>query len=97
MKKNHFILQPKVKPLIVEGRLSYNENVRCNNILRLKREIREEFSDLQGKTNLIGYRMEFYRTTEELRKCIEDIVHNNQCLPFLLYLFKEGQRRKDGD
>ena len=92
MWKNPFILQPKVKPILVEGRLSYNENVRCNNILRLRREIREEFQDLQGKVNLIGYRMEFYRTGRELQRRVAEIMNAKMGLPFLLFIFKEDKQ-----
>ena len=82
------ILKPRIKPILVEGRLSYNENVRCNNILRFKKEIREQFSDLQGKTNLISYRMEYYRTEEELKARLHEIISNKTGLPFLLFLQK---------
>ena len=95
MWKNPYIIQPKIKPIIIEGRLSYNENVRCNNILRFKKEIRQEFEDLQGKNHLIYYRMEYYRKYEELLKRIKEIINQELGLPFLLFLFKEGAIRTD--
>ena len=88
------IIKPKVKPIIVHGKLSYNENVRCNNILRFKKEIREEFDDLQGKNHLIGYSMEYYRTGNELLNRVSQIKNDNSGLPFLLFLFKEEVHKK---
>lgn len=89
MLKNPYVIRPKIKPIIVQGKLSYNENVRCNNILRFKKEIRNEFEDLQGKNNLISYRMEYYRIEGELLERINQIINQKIGLPFLLFLFKE--------
>lgn len=89
MLKNPYVIKPKIKPIIVHGKLSYNENVRCNNILRFKKEIRNEFDDLQGKNHLIAYRMEYYRNENELLNRINEIIKNKIGFPFLLFLFKE--------
>ena len=95
MYKNPYILQPKIKPIIAEGRLSYNENVRCNNILRFKKEIREEFEGLQGNNQLIGYRMEYYRNEEELQNRLTQVINDKIGLPFLLFLFKNDKGGKE--
>jgi len=95
MRKNPYAIQPKLKPLIVQGKLSYNENVRCNNILRLKKEIREEFFDLNGNHQLMSYRMEFYRTEAELQKRINEIILAKTGLPFLLFFYGEENKAKE--
>jgi len=94
MRHNPYVIQPKIKPLIVSGRLSYNENVRCNNILRFKKEIREEFSDLKGKANLISYRMEYFRSDKELYDRINQVIEAGIGLPFLLFLFREEKDQR---
>lgn len=89
MWENSYVIRPKIKPIVVQGRLSYNENVRCNNILRFKKEIRNEFEDLQGRNGLIAYRMEYYRNEDELLERINQIIKSKIGLPFLLFLFRE--------
>ena len=95
MCKNPYVIKPTIKPIIVKGKLSYNENVRCNNILRFKKEIRNEFDDLQGRNGLIAYRMEYYRIEEELLERVNQIIKEKIGIPFLLFLFKEDNSNNE--
>ena len=85
-------LKPKLRPdaIKVKGRLYYCVSDRSNTLIRLKRPIREEFSDLNGKDSLISYKMEYYKDSEEFRKRINELIKKGE-IPFLLNLYKDGK------
>ncbi len=85
------ILQPKIKPLISTGKLMYSDKYRSNCILALKKRIREEFDDLNKKSNLSHYQLEFYRTHTDFLNKVNEIVKNKEPIPFLLFIYKQQE------
>ena len=82
------LLKPKIRPICVKGNLYYCESDRGNSIIRLKKEIRNEFIENSKKD--IKYQMEYYRTKEEFRLRVDKLMENDK-LPFILFLF-EGEK-----
>ena len=79
-------LKPRIKPILVKGKLYYCEGDRSNSIIRLKREIRDEF--LENIRKNIKYQIEYYRTKQELKERMENLMNGDQ-LPFLLFLYRD--------
>ena len=86
-----YTLKPKPKPLIVKGKVSYNENSRAKNVIRLKKEVVDEFSDLKDFKRDIGYKLEYHRNFRTLEKRIGELK-NNGAMPFLLFLYEEKEK-----
>ena len=79
------LLKPRIKPILVRGSLYYCEGDRANSIIRLRKEIREEFLESMRKN--IKYQMEYYRTKEEFESRMKKLFDEGK-LPFLLLLYK---------
>ena len=86
------ILKPKKKPLIVKGAVSYSEAVRARNIIRLKKEVVNEFLDLKDREKSITYKLEYHRNFTKLKKRIEEINKNGDGIPFLLFIYAEREK-----
>ena len=82
------ILKANIKPIRIKGRLYYCYADRGNTLIRLKREIREIFSDFNEKDNLIEYTMEYYRSFEELFNRLNDFKEKG-IIPLLLNFYKK--------
>ena len=82
------LLKPRVKPILVNGNLYYCEGDRSNSIIRLRKEIRQEF--LEDMRKSVKYQMEYYRTKEEFQSRVKKLVDAGS-LPFLLFLY-EGEK-----
>ncbi|MBL7148267.1 MAG: hypothetical protein ISS82_05570 [Nanoarchaeota archaeon] len=82
------LLKPKVRPICVKGRLYYCEGDRANSVIRLRKEIRQEFLDHSRKN--IAYQMEYYRTKEEFKNRMDKLMEDN-ILPFIMFLFEEKE------
>ena len=83
------ILKPKPKPLIVNGTVSYSESCRARNVIRLKKEVVKEFSDLMEKEKNIGYILEYHRNFHKLNKRIQELAENGAGVPFLLFIYAD--------
>jgi hypothetical protein len=55
------------------------------NMIRLKKEILDEFMQLRDRRLKASYRMVFYRDPVELFLAMEKIMDANEDLPILLY------------
>src|SRR3989338_3430071 len=83
-----FAMIPACKrPLIVQGYLTYNDNVKCHNVLRFKKKLIDEFPDLK-RAGRILYTAEYWRTSQDLLERIEFITTKQQGVPVLLFLTK---------
>jgi len=78
------------RPLIVKGRLIYNEARRACSIIRFKTKILDEFPDLRSGN--WSYQLEHwkdYPTTIERLKEAQDCQEK---VPMLLFIYKESDR-----
>ena len=87
-----YTLKPKIKPLIVNGKLYYDETCRAKSLIRLKKEIVNEFEDLKEPTKSIGYKLEYHRNHKKLQKRIDEITKKEEGVPFLLFIYEEGKK-----
>ncbi len=78
------ILTPKINPLILNGSVYYNDKEHCNNIIRIKRDLIKEFSQLTDKGNSLSYQMELYRNTKEIIERIYELGKEGK-IPILLF------------
>lgn len=83
------VLQPKKSTLDIKGRISYTEADQAWNMIKLKKELLNEFSDLKEKRSKFAYQMLFYRTYAELEKLVKKMKKEESALPILLFLEKE--------
>lgn len=81
-------LAPK-KIIDVEGKLAYAEGFQSWNILRLKKEIVNEFPQLKEKRSNFSYKLIFCRNHEELLNHIKKLK-NDSVMPMLMWMYKES-------
>lgn len=81
-------LTPRNDKLELNGKVSYNESEQAWNVIRLRKPLLREFSDLKDKKNDIYYYIIFFRTFEELLKNVDEMNKKNHALPLLLFFYK---------
>jgi len=89
------ILQPSKNILDVKGKIAYTMSSRSWNMIRLKKEMLDEFPQLRDKRLKASYRMVFYRNPVELFLAVEKIMDNKEELPILLYFEQEWNQTKN--
>jgi len=78
------------KKIQVEGKVSYSESSQAWNIIKLKKELFEEFPQLKEKRASFSYRMEFFRDEEELDNFYKRFKGSKEkVMPILMFLYKE--------
>ena len=88
MEMNKRTLIPR-KIINIDGKIAYGEGFQSWNLIRLKKEIINEFPQLKEKRSSFSYKLIFHRTFEELLKEIKKLKNEN-VMPMLLWLCKEG-------
>jgi len=83
-------ITPQLRPLVVSGRLIYNEALRARSIIRLKRRFLEEFSQLHSNVNW-NYTLEYWRTPEKTIRRLQEAKRTGSGIPLLLYIYPEEQ------
>jgi len=85
------------KPLIprniidIQGKMIYCERDHSWNLIRLKKEILNEFYQLKEMRAKFSYHMLYYRTYEELEKTVKELKKkDNIPLPFLMFFYKDS-------
>jgi hypothetical protein len=77
----------------VEGKLIYCERDQAWNLLRLKKEVLNEFYQLKEMRSKFSYHMVYYRTYEELEKAVKELKKKGElALPFLVFLYKDEEK-----
>ena len=79
-------LSPR-KEITSEGRIAYSEGFGAWNVLRLKKELFEEFPELKEKGSKFCYEITYFRDSKELKKAMINL--EKEALPILLWLYKE--------
>jgi len=72
-----------------KGKLSYNESSQAWSIIRLKKELINEFPQLSEKRSSLSYHLMYCRDYEGFEKKVKELVKNKEVLPILLFLKKE--------
>jgi len=82
------LLAPK-KIIDIDGKLAYAEGFQSWNVLRLKKEIINEFPALKEKRSSFSYKLMFFRTFEDLRNTVNKLK-NEDVMPIMLWLYKDS-------
>ena len=83
------------KPLLprncidIDGKILYSEGDQAWNLIRLKKEVLNEFYQLKEKRLKFSYQMIYYRVYEDLEKAIKELKKQNKALPVILWLYQE--------
>ncbi|MBI2449630.1 hypothetical protein HYV49_05015 [Candidatus Pacearchaeota archaeon] len=83
------------KPLLprkcvdINGKILYSEGDQAWNLIRLKKDVLNEFYQLKEKRLKFSYQMIYYRVYEDLEKAIKGLKKQNKALPVLLWLYQE--------
>ena len=72
----------------LEGNIAYAEGFQAWNLIRLKKEIIDEFPQLREKRSKFKYRIVFHRTYEELLKAVKRLK-SDEVMPMLMFLYRE--------
>lgn len=86
------ILRPAQETLESKGRLSYSEGSQAWSIIKLKKELLQEFPQLREKRSSFSYRLMLFRSYKKMEKAIKEIQKKEQPLPLLLCFYKEPSR-----
>lgn len=84
------ILRPKKETIRVEGKISYEISRQSWDMIRLKKEIINEFPELREKRSRFSYQLIFYRDYKGLEKAIRKMKREGAPLPMFLFLKKES-------
>ena len=82
-------LQPKTI-IDIDGKLAYAEGFQSWNVIRLKKEIVDEFPQLKEKRSTFSYRLLFSRTYEDLLNAIKKLK-DEEVMPMILWMYKESE------
>ena len=85
------MIKPVIKPIAIQGKLSYLESLRAFAVIRLKRKIIDIFPQLQENQSWC-YHLEYPRSSIQAIKLIEEAGEN---VPFLLYIYPENEPRRN--
>ena len=85
------ILRPMRRAINAKGRIYYDPSNGSWSIIRLKKAIVNNFSDLTEKRSSFTYQMVFYQTPLELEKAVREMKKEDKPLPILLFLVKEQE------
>ncbi len=81
-------LSPMQQTLKVDGKLFYNEPSQAWSIIRLKKEMLQEFPQLKEKRDNFIYQMYLPRKYEDLKKMLNEMEKQKQTIPILMFLCK---------
>lgn len=84
-------LSPK-RIIDIDGKLAYSEGFQSWNLIRLKKEIVDEFPQLKEKRSAFSYRLMFFRTHEEILDTIKKLK-NEEVMPMILWMYKDLESR----
>jgi hypothetical protein len=74
-----------------EGKMHYSESSQAWNVLKLKKELFEEFPDLKQKRSAFSYELTYFRDLKEFEKMFKEIVKKDEkAKPILMWLYKES-------
>ena len=83
------ILRPIKKTIELIGKVSYDEHNGAWSIIRLRKQLINDFSDLKEKRSSFSYKALYYQSYLELEKAVREMKRRDHPLPILLFLVKE--------
>ena len=86
------ILKPVNDALVIQSRIWYNQNDGAWSIIRLKKNVINEFPILKEKRSNFFYKIIHHKTYDDLEKNIRKIKKNKDPVPILLFLYKEKEK-----
>lgn len=73
-----------------EGQIGYSESAQAWNVIKLKKELFEEFPELKEKRSKFSYKLKFFRDETELDKVyLEFKKAKDKIMPMVLFLYKD--------
>jgi len=82
LKSGHDVLES-------EGRITYKDTSRTWSLIRIKRELIQEFPQLRERMSEFSYKMSLFGSYSSLEKEIKRMKKKNIPLPLLLFFYKE--------
>lgn len=74
-----------------EGKIAYSESAQAWNVIKLKKELFEEFPELKEKRSAFSYKLKFFRDKEELENAYKKFKGTkDKMMPMILWLYKEN-------
>jgi len=72
------------------GKVIYNESAQAWNVIKLKKELFDEFPELKEKRSVFSYKLKFFRDMPEFEKVLKKLrAEKENVMPLLLFLYKE--------
>ncbi|MBU0894794.1 MAG: hypothetical protein KKF48_05485 [Nanoarchaeota archaeon] len=73
-----------------EGKVTYSESAQAWNVIKLKKELFDEFPELKEKRSQFSYSLKFFRNDEELEKAYQKFKKaKDKAMPMILVLYKD--------
>ncbi len=85
------VLKPSHDTLEINGRLSYTEGSHSWSIIRFKKELLQEFSQLRERRGSFSYKIILFRNYKIMAKALKEMQQKDEALPLLLLFYKEPQ------
>ena len=82
-------LTPVEKRKTIRGKLAYNESVRAYNIIRLKKDILDYFTQLRQKGNSFSYEMQVNHHYDVLEEAIKEARKQGKAPPLMLWIKRD--------
>jgi len=84
------IISPTKQTVEIKGKLFYSDSDQAWNLIRIKKELLQEFPHLKEKDiDGLVYYMKLYRNYDELKDFVKDIEKNAGIIPIVLFLGQE--------
>lgn len=86
------VIKPILRPLIVNGRLMYDERAKAYALIRFKRRIIDLFPQLKSEQDWC-YLLEYWQDHPTTIQRLKESQKNNEGVPLLLFIYptkKEG-------
>ncbi len=87
--QDEIFLSARTDPLTIKGKLSYSEWTQSWSIIRLKRDIIQEFPQLKQKRDTFGYTLVIPKSQEEMKEALSEA--KDKTIPILLFFNKEAK------
>ena len=73
-----------------EGKVAYSESAQAWNVIKLKKELFDEFPELKEKRSSFSYQLKHFRDPKEFEKVLKELKKEKEdFMPLLLFLYKE--------
>lgn len=75
---------------MVARKIVYSESAQAWNVIKLKKELFDEFPELKEKRSSFSYSLKFFRDEAELEKAYQKFKKSkDKIMPMVLFLYKD--------